>query len=243
MGGVSVLALGGVFARPVLGLEPVELNQQATAANGDIVLDWRVTYNGDVLSDTDFETVGGTTPGPVIQLGNVTPGDDGALTVRISVPEGEESDTPLELFVGSEILETAENNVTEPEEAAGDTTHATGELQDAVEAVAWYDVGAGGVDAVGACNGGREPGEPLLAEGSLAEVLTELAGPTPINPDSDPEPPCFDPGDSICLSIAWWLPDDVGNVVQTDSVVFDLRFLAEQCGMSAADAALAGGRY
>ncbi|WP_336036689.1 SipW-dependent-type signal peptide-containing protein [Halobacterium yunchengense] len=40
---------------------------------------------------------------------------------------------------------------------------------------------------------------------------------------------CFEPSTDHYLGFAWWLPTDVGNEVQTDSVRFDLGFHAEQC--------------
>jgi hypothetical protein len=32
-----------------------------------------------------------------------------------------------------------------------------------------------------------------------------------------------------CFGLAWWVPEDVGNVIQSDSVSFDLGFYTEQC--------------
>lgn len=47
---------------------------------------------------------------------------------------------------------------------------------------------------------------------------------------NDGEPPeCFEPSTTHCVGFAWWLPEDSGNELQTDSVGFDLGFYTEQC--------------
>lgn len=231
VGSLGFLVLGGAAARPALGLDPVELNRNASVDGTDLVLDWRVTYNGAVLSETDFADVGGEQPGPVVQLGDLSPGDEGSLTVRASVtgPEDGQSNAPVAVSVRLALTETAENGVNEPEAQAGDTTDEVGELQEAIEATAWYDVGAAEVAAAGACNGRREPGEPVLAEGTLAAVADELA--TPVDLDPGPSRSCFAPGDSVCLTLSWTLPPSTSNVVQTDSLAFDFAFDAEPCSV------------
>ncbi|MFD1644435.1 vWA domain-containing protein [Haloarchaeobius litoreus] len=40
---------------------------------------------------------------------------------------------------------------------------------------------------------------------------------------------CFEAGQSYCIGAHWWVPTDVGNEIQGDSVEFDLGFYAEQC--------------
>lgn len=40
---------------------------------------------------------------------------------------------------------------------------------------------------------------------------------------------CFQPGVNYYVGFAWWLPTDVGNEIQGDSVSFDLGFYTEQC--------------
>ena len=231
VGSLGFLALGGAAVRPALGLDPVELNQSTSVDGTDLALDWRATYNGAVLSETDFADVGGEQPGPVVQLGDLTPGDEGTLTVRVSVtgPEDEQPKEPVAASVRLGLTETAENGVNEPEAAAGDTTDAVGELQDVIEATAWYDVGPANVGTAGACNGRREPGEPILAEGTLAAVADELATPVDLDPASDAARPCLAPGDSVCLSLSWSLPPSSSNVVQTDSLSFVLEFGTEPC--------------
>jgi predicted ribosomally synthesized peptide with SipW-like signal peptide len=40
---------------------------------------------------------------------------------------------------------------------------------------------------------------------------------------------CIEPSTTHHVGFAWWLPEDVGNEVQSDSVRFDLGFYTEQC--------------
>ncbi|WP_238993865.1 SipW-dependent-type signal peptide-containing protein [Halobellus captivus] len=49
------------------------------------------------------------------------------------------------------------------------------------------------------------------------------------NGEPTPENCCFEPSTDHYIGVAWWLPEDVGNEVQSDSVGFDLGFYAEQC--------------
>jgi hypothetical protein len=40
---------------------------------------------------------------------------------------------------------------------------------------------------------------------------------------------CFQPGFTRYIGVAWWVPEEVGNEIQGDSVSFDLGFYTEQC--------------
>jgi hypothetical protein len=73
--------------------------------------------------------------------------------------------------------------------------------------------------ALEATEDGDGPGLPLDA--NLATDFGETGDP------ADRE--CFPPGITNYIGFAWWLPMDVGNEVQSDSVSFDLGFYAEQC--------------
>ncbi|WP_281193558.1 SipW-dependent-type signal peptide-containing protein [Halorubrum sp. F4] len=46
---------------------------------------------------------------------------------------------------------------------------------------------------------------------------------------SEGEPVCFPAEWTFCLGFEWWIPDHVGNEIQSDSVSFDLGFYTEQC--------------
>ena len=74
--------------------------------------------------------------------------------------------------------------------------------------------------------------ETVFHRGTLAEDLSDLTDgkgqllDTVANGEGDP---CFQPGVTNYVGFAWWLPLDVGNEIQSDSVSFDLGFYAEQC--------------
>jgi hypothetical protein len=64
---------------------------------------------------------------------------------------------------------------------------------------------------------------------SLAELNNKLPVQLDSNLDTTPDVECFTAGATHCFGLAWWLPTDVGNEIQSDSVSFDLGFHAEQC--------------
>jgi hypothetical protein len=66
----------------------------------------------------------------------------------------------------------------------------------------------------------------VFYRGTLAESLNDvLSGDGFQLNDGD----CYQPGMTRYIGFAWWLPTDVGNVVQSDSVEFDLGFYTQQC--------------
>jgi len=75
--------------------------------------------------------------------------------------------------------------------------------------------------------------EEVIFQGTLDQLATELDpsqdGPAALDfdrttEDQDPYPA----GTIHCFGLAWWVPTDVGNEIQSDSVSFDLGFVAEQ---------------
>nr|WP_245957316.1 vWA domain-containing protein [Haloplanus rubicundus] len=69
-------------------------------------------------------------------------------------------------------------------------------------------------------NGGR--GLPL--DGDRGTPFDELNG-----SESSENRECFSDAVTNCFGLAWWLPENHGNEVQSDSVSFDLGFYTEQC--------------
>ena len=88
-------------------------------------------------------------------------------------------------------------------------------------------------------NGGMvEPGdnvyqggkEPLIAEGTLREVLEQLENGALL--DADPysdDMECTEASNTYYIGFEWCLPKEVGNEVQQDRLEFDFGFYTEQC--------------
>jgi len=90
-----------------------------------------------------------------------------------------------------------------------------------------------------------ETAEEVIFRGTLADLESELTTALPLDGDrssgdfdevnADPsagpsdDRNCFNADATHCFGFAWWVPEDVGNVIQGDSVGFDFQFLAEQC--------------
>ena len=72
-------------------------------------------------------------------------------------------------------------------------------------------------------------GESIIFEGSLLDAMAALEDGIALdgNRATETREP-FDGGLTQCIGFEWCLPTDVGNEVQTDSVMFDLGFYAEQ---------------
>ncbi|WP_251344261.1 vWA domain-containing protein [Haloplanus halophilus] len=49
------------------------------------------------------------------------------------------------------------------------------------------------------------------------------------DPEDDPDRECFRGLNTYCFGLAWWLPVNHGNEIQTDSAEFDIGFYTEQC--------------
>jgi len=76
-------------------------------------------------------------------------------------------------------------------------------------------------------------GEEIIFRGTLDELATELDpdqdGPVALDFDrvTDAQDP-YPPSSTHCFGLAWWVPEDVGNEIQSDSASFDLGFVTEQ---------------
>ena len=166
------------------------------------------------------------------QLADVKPGDYSWGSFCFSLV-----DNPGYIWAGGELTENAENGQPEPETivdpTGGDPGQGQGELADAIEVTLFY--ASPGFDPSAQ---GRPSGSSLsdvLFQGSLAEALAFLSTGAPL--DADPNTagrqaftgtPSQSFDEDVCLAFAWELPLAVGNEVQSDSVGFDLTFVAVQ---------------
>lgn len=246
--GGGTLAAGGL----ALGQRTPRFARYTYAASADDTNDgllrvaWYETYNGAFqenqgpTTDSMDATLDPQTPpayvreasyvtavsGPVITVGNVLPGDSGALVVGLEVVDDDGADA-LDVWFHGRITENAENDVKGPERTAGDTTPDTGELATSASLEVWRDG-----SPLGTCNGRKEFDEqlesPLVGRTSFAEAFAETS------PAGGAEGilalSCLDPGTLRCLSLAWDLPIAAGNVVQSDSLGFEFAFAVAPCG-------------
>ncbi|WP_338741348.1 vWA domain-containing protein [Haloplanus salilacus] len=75
-------------------------------------------------------------------------------------------------------------------------------------------------------------GEEVFHQGSLRDLLLRLEDGDGIPLDGDIETEgrsCFAGLQTHCVGLAWWIPTEVENQIQSDSVSFDVGFYAEQC--------------
>jgi len=163
------------------------------------------------------------------ELTDVKPGDYSWGSFCFSIV-----DNPGYIWAGGELTENHENGLSEPESAVDTTTGAgNGELADAIEVTLFY------ADPTFDPSAQSRPSSAsfadVLFEGTLRETLAYLGTGVPL--DADPRvagrqafagTPTESFADDVCLAFAWELPTSVGNEVQTDSVAFDISFLAQQ---------------
>jgi hypothetical protein len=162
-------------------------------------------------STTTYEALA-VRDGKRIAVSDVKPGDSGTAWFHLRT-----RDETVRVIVAGKLVASDENGFTEPEvDAPGEDGTEAGELVDALRAVVWEDRGdarLGSDDAV-------------IARGSLREVLAALDTAFLLD---DVHGRCVPPETDVYAGIKWWLPEGVGNAVQTDGVRFDLRFLARPC--------------
>ena len=107
-------------------------------------------------------------------------------------------------------------------------------VQDVADAIAQRLVG-----------GDQQECDEVIFSGSLREAEEVLTGndgrgipldadrDTPFDELNDPENAetreCFSSSHTSCFGFSWWLPENHGNEVQSDSATFDLGFYTEQC--------------
>lgn len=212
--GLAALTEGGRAYPNTMQLQTGEID--------GLVLDWRETYNGTTLTDTTAGTTTVSPSGPVISLGNVLPGDTGSLSVRLRIDA-----EAVEGNGGPEVAPELTFSLTSELASPG--------IQEFIDAAVWYDTGLFGIGPLGADNARRDPGERLVtsgASGTLGEVSAALEDGVTLDPSPTiPGASCLGPDSSITVTFGWSFPPDQENinVVQGDTVTFDVQFNATQC--------------
>ncbi|QCC52647.1 hypothetical protein [Halapricum salinum] len=212
----------------------VDHNQQFLVQQSDVELlvNWAEWYNDTKLEDQASPV---DVNGPLVDLRNVLPGDSGRLHFGLALGEQSTLDAAqLSMQLVAPVSSYDENGITEPEQMAGDTSVDQGELQNLIQLRVWYDVGImiGDTEFAGRCDGDFDPGETLVAAGSLADVADVLSTWTPLDatPGVDGDS-CVGQDEQLCIGIEWSFDPGTTDPVlaQTDSVDFQIGFRAESC--------------
>ncbi|AXG08081.1 hypothetical protein DU500_08375 [Haloplanus rubicundus] len=168
---------------------------------------------------------------PIIDLDDVKPGDFGEITFDFRI-----CDNPGFVWINGALEDFSENGITEPE---GDDPQEDGdpdtedpddiELLDVVQTAVWVD------DGNNYQNGDEEP----MSVQSLGDLLSDLdadngiplAGNTAAEDGggSADARNCFAGDEFHSIALAWWVPVDHGNEIQSDSASFSLGLYTEQC--------------
>jgi predicted ribosomally synthesized peptide with SipW-like signal peptide len=241
LGGLGVVGLASAGAG--LGTTAYFNDVEAFVGNnltaGSLDLFVHVDYEEDQGSyaQYDIETVlNGNTVGEAIEgdplrieVDDAKPGDSGEGELCFSVV-----DNPAYLWVCGALTANDQNGVTEPEgdalEEMFETPPGEGQLADAMVVTLSY------------CTEGEE-GETVMGDeivsGSLREVLLALRNGVPLDGEGDGAAPLdgrapfegvatVEETAETCVCLTWEIPTSVGNEIQTDSVMFDIDFYAEQ---------------
>ncbi|WP_458205650.1 hypothetical protein [Haladaptatus sp. NG-SE-30] len=242
----ALLGLGGIGAGAALGgagtmaflNDPESITGNAvTDGNLDLKLDWWTFYKGRQVETDEQEPA--DNPGPMIDLDDVKPGDYGSGCISLHL-----YDNPAWVWAGGEIHSNAENGQNEPErETEGKDEDGMGELADALRFIilplGYCDRCDGNTEReareyVRSLNPTANPFNPEFepfAQGTFREAFGAMQSGYLLDgwPQNTTDTHCLQPLSTYYLGFLWWLPKDVGNEVQGDSLTFDFDFYAEQC--------------
>ncbi|WP_276259690.1 choice-of-anchor W domain-containing protein [Haloglomus litoreum] len=237
MGAVGLASAGAGLGTSALFSDTESFNNNVlTAGTLNLLVDYYSYWDQDIRG---MGTVSGTADGPAVtaMLDDMKPGDEGLLAFCFRI-----DDNPAYIWLCGELVENAENGQNEAEENhSDDTSLDIGELADSIVVDVDYCDVAEDLDANG--TDGFDPGDVSkiadVFDGTLAEFLALVNTGVPL--DGDASGGVLAPGDQApfdglreeeidnpCLCIEWEIPIEVGNEIQSDSLVFDLEFYAEQ---------------
>lgn len=255
LGGLATIGVAGAGAgmgtTAYFSDEEAFDDNQLTAGELDLVVDYWTDANSAAVAGG---TVGnGRIDGDVSAqyvLNDVKPGDDGWLVFCPKVV-----DNPAWLWAGSNGATDFENGQTEPEAAVDDSDGGSlggeldgagaGELSENIQVtVSWCEVTGdlGGEDPdlddnVETIRELNNPDDYTLADLLLELQTGELVAGLEKNEDGEwvetddgayPASSDSDTQTGQCICVEWTVPTDVGNVIQSDGLAFDVAFAAEQ---------------
>ena len=182
IGAVAAIVIGGTIAY----FSDTETSTGNTFTAGTLNL---------TVNDKDGENVS-------FSFSNLKPGDQPKVNYKIK----NVGSIAGYLDIENVSFESNENDLTEPEQEAGDTSTSTGELDDVLNLRMFLDYNG---------DGWISPGDVVFFDGKIKDLPThfELNEPVPANGGTDFVAEIYD----------WW-PTSMDNQVQSDSVVINLTF-------------------
>lgn len=141
---------------------------------------------------------------PAVDVSTLLPGDSGTLSIGLFVePDSKSGRIWMRLKEGS-LSETR--------------------LSDQIGIQLWYDTGIFGI---GGCQGAENgtPANTITPENATLATPGQLGEGIEINPGIF-DNGTIDPGDEVCVALAWSFPIGVSNELQKVAAGFDLEFVA-----------------
>ena len=187
-------------------------NNQFTAGELDLRVDWNESYNGEHVETQELTN----DPGAIFELGDLKPGDHGEATVSLHL-----DDNPGWIWMNLNQTSNWDNACTEPEHDAEGQCGSVGELDEELEFIIWSDDG----DNV------RQDDEHFIFEGTAQELEEQSMSDEGILLDGNPstsDVEAFEGGETSYIGVKWNLPLETGNHIQGDSVSYDVSFYTEQ---------------
>ena len=210
IGVVAAVAGGSTFA--LFNDTETSSGNTFTAGELDLKIDWNESYNGEHVEEQNLTD----NPGPIFDISDIKPGDEGEATVSLHV-----YDNPA--YVDMNLTQTAnfENGCSEPESevdnSCADPGAGEGELGENLYFTVWNDDG----DNI------HQDDEEVYFNGSAEEL--DAMGPVDLDGNSETEGiQPFENSTTEYVGIKWNVPRSVGNEIQTDSKEFNFTFHAEQ---------------
>ncbi|MFA6306806.1 MAG: SipW-dependent-type signal peptide-containing protein [Patescibacteria group bacterium] len=207
---VAVIVIGGTMA--YFNDTETSTGNKFTAGKFNLLVGSECTYNGvsqapcnwvkkDLASELFFN------------FDDIKPGDSGENTITLKVDNND-------AWICAELANLVgdDNGCDSPENKVDNTCGAgQGELQDNLYFTIWKDNGAG----ANACNNILDADETAIVSDQSAENL--------LWPIADSEHGPAITGDTdYCVGVAWNVPIATSNIIQTDSLVGDVKFTAVQ---------------
>ena len=181
----------------------------------NLTVGWTEYRNGEFEETVEL----GDNPGPIFELVDVKPGDFGNATIKLHV-DGNDA----YVWMIFSLKENEENNLTEQERALNDNEDDTswdGELAQNITVVIWYDVDGDGI---------QDPDEKgvdyTIFEGTLKDLDNSTFLLNGSNKTTELEP--FKDCTVYNIGFNWTISPDVGNIIQSDTCKFDIKFYAVQ---------------